>query len=74
MLSFFGKILIFVGSLLIFLGLIFSLAEKIPYLGRLPGDILIKKENFTFYFPLGTSILISAILSIIFYLISKFFK
>jgi uncharacterized membrane protein len=74
MLSLFGKILIFVGFLLIFLGLIFSFAEKIPYLGRLPGDILIKKENFTFYFPLGTCILISAILSIIFYLISKFFK
>jgi uncharacterized membrane protein len=74
MLSFFGKILIFVGFLLIFLGLIFSFAEKIPYLGRLPGDILIKKENFTFYFPLGTSILISVVLSIIFYLISKFFK
>jgi hypothetical protein len=74
MLSLFGKILIFVGSLLIFLGLIFSFSEKIPLLGRLPGDILIKKENFTFYFPLGTCILISAILSIIFYLISKFFK
>jgi len=74
MISFFGKILIFIGFLLILLGLIFSFAEKIPYLGRLPGDILIKKENFTFYFPLGTCILISIILSIIFYLISRFFK
>ncbi len=74
MISFFGKILIFIGFLLILLGLIFSFAEKIPYLGRLPGDILIKKENFTFYSPLGTCILISIILSIIFYLISRFFK
>jgi uncharacterized membrane protein len=74
MFSLFGKILIFIGVLLIFLGLIFSFSEKIPFLGRLPGDILIKRENFTFYFPLTTSILISAILSIIFYLISKFFK
>jgi uncharacterized protein HemY len=74
MIEFFGKILIFFGAILIFLGLIFSFAEKIPYLGRLPGDILIKKENFTFYFPLGTCILISIILSVIFYLISRFFK
>jgi hypothetical protein len=74
MLSLFGKILIFIGVLLIFLGLIFSFSEKIPFLGRLPGDILIKKENFTFYFPLGTSILISVVLSIVFSLISKFFK
>jgi len=74
MLSFLGKILIFIGFFLILMGFIFSFAEKIPFLGRLPGDILIKKENFTFYFPLGTSILISIVLSIIFYLISRFFK
>jgi hypothetical protein len=74
MISFFGKILIFFGAILIFLGLIFSFAGRIPYFRKLPGDIYIKKGNFTFYFPLGTCILISAVLSIIFYLISKFFK
>jgi hypothetical protein len=74
MIEFFGKILIFFGFFLILIGLIFSFVEKIPYLGKLPGDIYIKRENFTFYFPLGTSILISVVLSIIFYLISKFFK
>jgi len=74
MLTLFGKTLIFVGTLLILIGLIFSLGEKIPYLGRLPGDILIKKENFTFYFPLGTCILLSIIFSIIFYLISRFLR
>jgi len=74
MIEFFGKTLIFFGAILILLGLIFSFAGKIPYLGRLPGDILIKKENFTFYFPLGTSILISVILSVVFYLISRFLK
>ncbi len=42
--------------------------DKIPYLGKLPGDILIQKKNFTFYFPLATSILISIILSLIFWL------
>jgi uncharacterized protein HemY len=74
MIEFFGKILIFFGAILIFLGLIFSFAGKIPYLGKLPGDIYIKRENFTFYFPITTSILISIILSVIFYLIFRFFK
>jgi len=74
MMEFFGKILILFGSLLVILGLIFSFFGKIPYLGKLPGDIYIKKENFTFYFPLATCILISIILSLIFYLISKFLK
>jgi len=45
--------------------------DKIPYLGRLPGDILIQKNNFTFYFPLATSILISIILSLVFWLWSR---
>ena len=74
MIEFFGKVLIFIGGILIFLGLIFSFAGKIPYLGRLPGDVYIKKENFTFYFPITTCILISIILSVIFYLISRFLK
>jgi uncharacterized protein HemY len=74
MIEFFGKILIFFGVILIFLGLIFSLVGKIPYLGKLPGDIYIKRENFTFYFPITTCILISIILSVIFYLIFRFFK
>jgi len=74
MMEFFGKILILFGSLLVILGTIFSFFGKIPYLGRLPGDIYIKKDNFTFYFPLTTCILISIILSLIFYLISKFLK
>jgi uncharacterized protein HemY len=70
----FGKILIFFGFFLILIGLIFSFAGKIPYLGKLPGDIYIKRENFQFYFPITTCILISIILSIIFYLISRFLK
>ena len=74
MMEFFGKILILTGALLVVLGLIFSFLPKIPYLGKLPGDIYIKKENFTFYFPLASCILISIILSLIFYLISKFLK
>jgi predicted phosphohydrolase len=74
MIEFLGKFLILLGAILIFLGLVFSFAGKIPYVGRLPGDILITKGNFTFYFPLGTSILISIVLTVIFYLLSRFFK
>ena len=56
-----GIVLVIVGVLLYFFG-------KIPGLGKLPGDIFIKKENVTFYFPLTTSILISLILSFILFL------
>lgn len=63
-----ARILILVGLLLIVLGGFLALFGKIPGFGKLPGDILIKKENFTFYFPLATSLLISAFLSLILYL------
>ncbi len=53
-------------------GLIMQFDIKIPYIGKLPGDIAIKKENFSFYFPITSSILISAILTLIFYIIGKF--
>lgn len=69
--TYLGKILIVGGFVLIFLGLIFVFGVKIPYLGKLPGDIFIKKENFTFYFPVTTSIIISIVLSIILWLITK---
>ena len=68
----FGKVLIIIGTLLILVGLVLYYFDKIPFLGKLPGDILIKKKNFTFYFPVVTSIIISIILTLIFYLISKF--
>ncbi|MGB9668639.1 MAG: DUF2905 domain-containing protein [Thermosulfidibacteraceae bacterium] len=61
----FGKMLIYTGLILVAFGLFLLLVGKIPYLGKLPGDIYIKKDNFTFYFPLATSILLSIILTII---------
>lgn len=64
-----GKLFLIFGGILVFLGLIFSFGGKIPFLGRLPGDIIIERENFYFYFPLTTSILISLILTFIFWLI-----
>lgn len=63
-----GKALIIFGVILLGLGLALTFANKIPFIGRLPGDILIQKKNFSFYFPLTTSILVSIILSIIFWL------
>ena len=59
-------------QVLISAGLALFIVPKIPFLGKLPGDILLKKEHFTFYFPLATSILISILISLILYLIGKF--
>ncbi|PIU82890.1 MAG: DUF2905 domain-containing protein [Elusimicrobia bacterium CG06_land_8_20_14_3_00_38_11] len=69
--TYLGKVLIVVGVILILIGLIFIFGIKIPYFGKLPGDIFIKKENFTFYFPLTTSIIISIVFSIILWFITK---
>ena len=66
-----GKTLIIFGSVLILLGGLFMLGGKIPWLGRLPGDICIQRKNFTFFFPLTTSIIISAVLSLIITLVFK---
>ena len=62
-----GKILIYLGLLLIVIGVLLTLAGKLPWLGRLPGDIAIERDNFSFYFPLATSILISVIISLVLY-------
>jgi hypothetical protein len=66
-----GKTLIIIGLIIVAVGVIFSLAGKVPWLGKLPGDFYIKRENFTFYFPLATSIIISIILSLILWLLRK---
>lgn len=63
-----GKLLIFLGLILLASGVILILLNKLPFFGRLPGDIYMQKKNFSFYFPLTTSILISVILSLIFWL------
>jgi len=66
-----GKMLILLGVLIIVIGLLLLVGEKIPWMGRLPGDIIIRKKNFTFYFPLATSIIISIILTLLFTLFRK---
>jgi membrane protein implicated in regulation of membrane protease activity len=66
-----GKVLIVFGAILVILGAAFILAGKIPWLGRLPGDIYIRRRHFTFFFPLTTSILLSVVLSLLLYLFSR---
>ena len=61
-----GKTLIVIGTFLVIIGFVLVFTPKIPWIGRLPGDILIKRDNFVFYFPLATSVIISIILTILF--------
>lgn len=70
-----GKSLIIIGFVVIIIGTVLLFSDKLPFnLGKLPGDISFKKENFSFYFPITTSILISIILSLLFYLFNRFFR
>ncbi|MBI1939339.1 MAG: DUF2905 domain-containing protein [Ignavibacteriales bacterium] len=66
-----GRFLIIAGLLIVVVGAVIMLWDKIPFLGKLPGDIIIKRKNFTFYFPIVTSILLSIIISLILYLLKK---
>jgi hypothetical protein len=66
-----GKMLIILGIILIIAGIGLLFGDKIPFIGKMPGDILIKKERFSFYLPITTSIIISIILTILFSLFRK---
>jgi hypothetical protein len=70
-----GKILLGFGVVMVILGLVLiaagSMSGKVPWLGRLPGDIYIQRDGWTFYFPLATSVLISIVLTIVFALFSR---
>jgi len=67
-----GKFLMLIGGLLFLIGLIIILSGKIPFLGKLPGDFAWKGKNWSVYFPLGTSIILSILLTLIIWLIRKF--
>ncbi|MCX8107196.1 MAG: DUF2905 domain-containing protein [Verrucomicrobiae bacterium] len=60
-----GKLLVFAGLIIAVLGLVFWLGPKVPWVGRLPGDIAIDRPNFKFYFPLTTCVLLSLIATFI---------
>ncbi len=61
-----GKLLILLGVFVIAIGVLLLIGEKIPWIGKLPGDIIIKKEKFTFYFPITTSIILSILVTLLF--------
>jgi len=71
-----GKTLVIIGGILVVVGVVLIISEKVnfPFLGKLPGDIYIKRKNFQFYFPVVSSIVLSLVLSLIFYAISYFSK
>ena len=60
-----GRMVMIAGAVLLVVGALLSLGGRVPWLGRLPGDIVVERENFRFYFPLATSIIISIILSLV---------
>jgi hypothetical protein len=66
-----GRTLIVAGNVIAAVGVLLVLYGKIPWLERLPGDILVRREKFTFYFPLATSLLVSVILTLILWLFRK---
>ena len=69
MLPQFGKILITIGIVFVALGVLLLLSDRLSFLriGRLPGDVIYRRGNFTFYFPIVTSIVISLILTLLFW-------
>jgi len=70
-LPYIGRLLIVLGVIIAAVGIVLSLSGKIPWLGRLPGDIFIQRKNFTFYLPLATSIVISILLTFLFWLFGR---
>lgn len=67
-----GKLLIIVGIAFIVTGLIITFIPRLPLPGKLPGDVVIEKENFKLFFPITTCILVSIIVSLIFYFINRY--
>jgi hypothetical protein len=69
-----GKILILGGAFLAFLGLLLFFWQRIPFLGKLPGDIFVNKGSFQFFFSIVTCIIISVVLTIILNLVFRLFR
>lgn len=66
-----GKLLMLCGLGLLLLGALLTFGDKFGWLGRLPGDIRIERGNFSFYFPLGSCLLLSAVLSLLLWLLRR---
>jgi H+/Cl- antiporter ClcA len=68
-----GKYLILIGIVVVIIGvIIYFLSDKLHWLGRLPGDIRVEKENFKFYFPVTTMLILSGLLNLVIWLVKKF--
>jgi uncharacterized membrane protein YkgB len=67
-----GKVLILVGVIMVILGVLLLLGSRFPMLGKLPGDIVIQRRNFTFYFPITTLIILNMLIMLIMWLFRKF--
>lgn len=66
-----GKALVALGLLIALAGVVLMLVGRVPWLGRLPGDIHIERGNFSFYFPLATSLLLSVVLTLLLYIVGR---
>jgi len=66
-----GRLLVILGVLIAVVGVVLIVMGRVPFLGRLPGDIAIRRGNWSFYFPLTTSILISVVLSLLLYVFGR---
>jgi hypothetical protein len=79
--TWFGRVLILIGLGIVVVGILFSLADRFPglgsglsWLGKLPGDIAVKRDNFSFYFPIATSLVLSVVVSLLCSLLSWLFR
>jgi hypothetical protein len=61
----FGRVLVLVGAVMLFLGVLLVVADRVPFIGRLPGDITIRGDGWTLYAPLATSIVLSVLLTVV---------
>jgi hypothetical protein len=66
-----GRVLIVLGVVLALVGLVLVFVDRVPWIGRLPGDVHVQRGNWTFYFPLGTSIVLSLVLTLVLWLIGR---
>ena len=66
-----GKTLVAIGVVIAVVGLVLMLAGRVPWLGRLPGDIYIQRGNWSFYFPVVTSLVLSVLLTVLFWLFGR---
>jgi hypothetical protein len=66
-----GRVLVVLGIVIAVVGVVLVLFGRVPWVGRLPGDIHVQRGNWTFYFPLGTSILLSLLLTLVLWLIGR---